>query len=392
MNGIKKEEFLLWGILGLQRINSKIMKKSDIPIRKKLLFTIITVCLVIFFLEITIAIFSGLDDIRTTYYSFNNEVKSLDLYTSIYKIDQKVIQKREWRPEGDKYFALGDYIKFFTDKEGYITVSKEYKRKGVKDKIIFVGGSTTECNEVDEELRFPFLAGEILYEDYGLIFDTLNYGVRGHTTQDSITLLMYLHRYQNPKYVVMMHNINDQSWLKNNLTYKIYPYQKTLKDSIIKKIDKLRYSSNIIFMVLRFLERVGLIEERFPGEHRPSDRIAKEIDEYKIQKDPNELSNSFYEQFTTNLNVFVELCGIYGIKPVLMTQPLGENDSQRAVFNRLIRDTSEKLSVSLIDLDAQMPQDRRKYFFPDNIHFNNEGSILISKIIARDLTKIIKEE
>ena len=84
-------------------------------------------------------------------------------------------------------------INFFTDANGYISVSDNLENSGDDPTIMFCGGSTTECTALDEKDRFPYLT-EMLLKENGLKFNVLNAGVRAHTTMDTINLLFYMHR------------------------------------------------------------------------------------------------------------------------------------------------------------------------------------------------------
>jgi hypothetical protein len=79
--------------------------------------------------------------------------------------------------------------KFRTDHNGVVKGGNEVSTTATK--IVFLGGPTTECNEVAEPFRFPALVERLLRER-GLNIVTLNAGVRGHTTQDSINALLIL--------------------------------------------------------------------------------------------------------------------------------------------------------------------------------------------------------
>ena len=90
------------------------------------------------------------------------------------------------------------------------------------ENILFLGGSTTENNEVREEFRFPFLAISQLSKISGTDHIGINGGVRAHTTQNSINL--YINhpspQIEKARYVVMMHNINDRLKLAIDGSYK----------------------------------------------------------------------------------------------------------------------------------------------------------------------------
>ena len=98
------------------------------------------------------------------------------------------------------------------------------------------------------------------------------------------------------------------------------------------------------------------------------------------------------------------MCNDFGITPVLMTQPfinkpdreLNEYEIKTFLsgmkflepFNDEIRKICAEKGARLIDLEKHMPK-AEKYFY-DEVHFTDEGSILISDIITRHLADILK--
>ena len=68
---------------------------------------------------------------------------------------------------------------FRTNEYGTIIGSKNNISKKHKLVLLFLGGSTTEANEVDEQFRFPALVEKILNDEYELTISTWNSGIRG---------------------------------------------------------------------------------------------------------------------------------------------------------------------------------------------------------------------
>src|SRR5262245_56931256 len=79
---------------------------------------------------------------------------------------------------------------FRTNDVGTIIGSEERIETADATYILFLGGSTTETNEVDEPFRFPYLVGNLLSKQSNRTFIGINLGVRGNTSRDSINLLM----------------------------------------------------------------------------------------------------------------------------------------------------------------------------------------------------------
>ena len=71
------------------------------------------------------------------------------------------------RPEGEKYLPIGAPRIFRTNEYGAITTGSGNGPAGGRLTILFLGGSTTEANEVDEPFRFPALAQELPFFQLG---------------------------------------------------------------------------------------------------------------------------------------------------------------------------------------------------------------------------------
>ena len=140
-----------------------------------------------------------------------------------------------------------------TDDFGLLKGSSNKDSSSAK-KILFLGGSTTENNEVDEAYRFPYLVGERLNKFTHQKFSGLNAGIRAHTTQDSLNL--YLNHpspdIANAEVVVIMHNINDRLRLTLSDSFKSdlnYHSPLTL-NGVIDNFNRLIFS---IFFSIIFL-------------------------------------------------------------------------------------------------------------------------------------------
>ena len=103
------------------------------------------------------------------------------------------------------------------DNNGFIAPSRKYD---APDKVIvFLGGSTTECMFVDEDQRFPYVAGQILERETGAKINSYNGGMSGSNTLNAIDILINKVIPLKPDVVVFMENINDLSTLLYEGTY-----------------------------------------------------------------------------------------------------------------------------------------------------------------------------
>lgn len=292
-----------------------------------------------------------------------------------------------FRDEGEELLETTEPRRFRSNKVGAVEPAPA-AAEGMP-RIVFLGGSTTENNEVDEPFRFPAKVGKIL-EENGMDAVTLNFGVRGHTSIDSINVLINRHNHLAADYVILMHNINDRFRSASDRGYTALPG--TERVSSFESVwaaarhlgsavwDFLSYRSNALF-TLRFNENINdaFREDRGPK----NDSEGNIVVPAGGRKKPND------DAFSKNLRVFVSAARSYGIIPILMTQPLGYRDVDQGIFNDVIREVASSEDVWLIDLDAMFGNDPRWAFLGDGIHFNNQGSIAAAEAIAAKLSEKI---
>jgi len=252
--------------------------------------------------------------------------------------------------------------------------------------ILFLGGSTTETNEVAERFRFPYLSARLLSERSSQVFQGLNLGVRGNTSRDSTILLLTHPAVRAADYVVLMHNINDRLLLAvkggynaplgNAGTGSWSQVAGSAGGFLSSLWDYASYRSNLLFLLRNTVfgmnpwtgERAqGVVSETsidFPDFNLPEHR----------------------KLFSQSLRVFVQVVRALGKTPVLLTQPLGHDSAQHAAFNETIRRVATEEDVALIDLADHFSKGEPWVFLADGIHFSDEGSKAVSKIIARSFT------
>ena len=134
-----------------------------------------------------------------------------------------------------------------TDINGYIVGEEDFseeKRKQPID-IIFFGGSTTECLFVDEEKRFPYLLQGLLNNKARKSVRTLNGGVSGSHSIHSLTKYIAKGIPLKPKYVALMHNVNDLSILEKTTSYWKAPMSRS---TIQKSLTLLITDKNLLIL------------------------------------------------------------------------------------------------------------------------------------------------
>ena len=182
------------------------------------MFRILSIALPVLFLVLMDIILGSYEDtaiIKESSRMFRSEAISLPLMTRT--LTPNINHRYHLVLRNDPHFK-GDHNSprlLRTQEDGTIINSKTLTTASHKNSILFLGGSTTECNEVDEEFRFPTLVGNIMSEEDSDAYRGINLGVRGNTSHDSTNLLLNHPIADQAQIVVLMNNINDRLFLAN---------------------------------------------------------------------------------------------------------------------------------------------------------------------------------
>jgi len=307
-------------------------------------------------------------------------------------------------PRGHLPFTDNVFTKKYplrVDSDGFIMPSRKYARPDVS--LVFLGGSTTECMFVDEENRFPYVAGNLLERDTGKKINSYNGAMSGINTLNCIDILVNKVIPLNPRMVVFMENINDLSTLLYDGTY----WNKNTARSPIETLPKTK-------LVGKLLKEICIPNLNYAYKNLKSWWFRHEEDEFapargkKLQVDKARLNR----EFAMNLQIIVDICQTRGIVPVLMTQAnriTGKPDRVVEAYvgrfgqdsglsykefkeiydslNETIRRIGRQNRVLVIDLAAEVPPD--KTYLYDMVHFNDKGSKFAANIIAAKLKSIV---
>ncbi len=261
-----------------------------------------------------------------------------------------------------------------TDKDGIIEPAFIHENPDLQ--IFFIGGSTTECETVDEEFRFPYLSGRIIEGKTGLKVNGDNAARSGNNSLHSINITINKLLPYKPDMIVMMHNVNDLSTLIYEGSYWNYNKSK----------------SHLVCT------------------HKNS-KLLKDNNEWGNSTWQEQVLNSKLEQenllkkFENNLKLFANIARSHNIIPVIMTQPNRIEDiadfktGRGGLFNKVYQDLYKKFNqkirqfgkennVLVIDLANHIPQN--KEYIYDTVHINKKGSILVSNKIASDISSYLK--
>lgn len=265
---------------------------------------------------------------------------------------------------------------FRTDKYGFILPSEVHQKPDLK--VVFLGGSSTECAFVEESSRFPYLAGRIIERNTKLKVNAYNSGVSYSNSFRSINILLNKILPLKCHIVVIMFAINEV----NSFLFEG------------------GYFGNDPFSPREVIS--GLLKEKTKG-------ISPQKDKTMIEAD----TASFILAFRSNLNILLTVCMENKILPVLMTEANRITDTpegpiERSIkkplvrfngmnyetfkeiydkSNQAIRDTGKEKGAEVIDLARFVPQNN-KYLY-DAIHYNSFGAKFAAEIIAKELEKLL---
>lgn len=291
-------------------------------------------------------------------------------------------------PEWVEGFEWKDY-RLRTDADGFIQPSRIHQAAEIS--VLFLGGSTTECAFLDEEVRFPFLAGRRLEQLTGKRVNAFNAGVAGNNTAHALVLLLGKGVPLRPDYAVLMETINDLVVLAD------YWSQDPHKSMVI---DSKRDSAATISY-----QFAGLI---FPGTLHALGSQARPPAATPTTGRPPINVDQVVAAYSANLRAFVRVSRAYGIEPVLMTQHnritdqpsktvtasvegfLATHDMSYAAFkvlyermNEAVRIAAKEERALLIDLDAKIPKTAENMV--DLVHLNAQGSRKVAEAVATSL-------
>ncbi len=234
------------------------------------------------------------------------------------------------------------YYRLTIDKNGFIGPSDIHANPDLK--IVFLGGSTTECLYMEENERFPYVVGRQLEEMLGKKVNSYNGGKSANESMHSVNILLNKVIPLKPNTVVLMENINDLVILRSQGSYW---YPDSLKSHV-------QTSKNVF------------TRYEFPP-------INKTFVDQQI-----------VDEFRRNLQTFIAICKIRDIQPVLMTQANRvKDDPLYHRFNDVIREVGQKEGVKVIDLAKAIPEDDDNFY--DSYHYTAKGSQLAANVITQDL-------
>lgn len=260
-----------------------------------------------------------------------------------------------------------------TDQEGFVVPSAIHARPDLK--VVFIGGSTTEAEFVDEEERFPYLVGRTLEGRLGRKVNSYNAGRTGNNTLHDINILVNKVLPLGPDVVVLMENVNDLSTLIYDGSY--WNHNKSRSHLIGQKRN-----------------RKGQQGWDEWADSTRKDRAFDPAEQARILR-----------LFRENLELFIQIARAKGAIPVLMTQAnrieddpafdTGRGEAFSRVyrdlyirFNETIRATARAHQIALVDLAHEVPASP-EYLY-DVVHVTGAGSRKIAAAVSKALETLLR--
>lgn len=291
------------------------------------------------------------------------------------------IRLRENKPNQDSFrippYDTSQKYRFRTDADGFIEPSKIYEKADLN--IFFMGGSTTECETVDEFNRFPYLVGRIIEKQTGKKTNSYNAGKSGNDSIHTINNLVNKVVPLKPDIIVRMDNINDLSTLLYEASYWNRNKTRSNLGCFSKNYSSLRNARN-------------------EWDESPFAHMILDVNhQAQIKQEHRKI-----------LKLFIAIVRAVGATPVIMTQanriesdPNFSTGHGDAEFNRvyrqlyldfhdLTRQVANEEKVLLIDLAKKVKGSEE--FIYDAVHLNNEGSKLVAEIVAKELQVIVRNK
>jgi lysophospholipase L1-like esterase len=275
-----------------------------------------------------------------------------------------------------------------TDERSYLLPSE--RRAGAVATVVFLGGSTTECAAVQEDVRFPALV-PVLMAEKGLTINTLNGGHSGNNVHDIINIVFNHVIEDKPDIAVLMEASNDVGTLRAAKSYA---------SSMDGPVSLKLATKWIVQMMSSRSALVGLVRQSATREQlKPKDPGS----DWRQTQAPAD--SAIVGLYRAHLKTFVHMCRDFGIEPVLMTQPYSRHrnaltpawleSTAQDQFNDIIREVGQSENVLVIDLVTHVRAipgwDTPNQIFYDAIHVNKNGSRVYAAYIAEELQPLIQK-
>jgi lysophospholipase L1-like esterase len=274
----------------------------------------------------------------------------------------------------------------------------EWNPETTKSKLLFVGGSTTECFHADDNKTWVAQYAKYL----GTNFLVNNAGLNGHSTFGHISLLKEYIKVIKPDYVFFLVGINDVAVTENG--QNIFDEKITGKgfDRTLIKIEEKSKLVNLLHSFYRSYQakKMDLADNiEWKLEERSSDHQFSEDEKLALFSKHKTAQDAYASRLVT----LIEIAQSVNAKPVFITQPLlfgkaidsstgidlgkfaiygitgEEYEMKLSLYNETMKKVATEKSLPVVDLAAFLSNDSRYYV--DDMHFSDAGAKKISEIL-----------
>lgn len=279
-------------------------------------------------------------------------------------------------------------------------------------RILVIGGSSAECLYLDQSEAWPYLLQKKLNQNLGRDEAWVgNAGMSGKNTGDHLKLIKYfpLKRFKIDTIIVLT-GIND---LSSRLSLDKEYYSKEEEMTFFKKIFIWRLLRQIqkppiALGVFKIQDDYGKILQIWRSHRQSAARIIDSLPDL----------TSALAEYAHNINAIIDTAKKNNIRIIFSTQPtlwraslpeelkkllwlggVGEFQDNPGcayysvealvagmkMYNDSLLAVCRERNVECIDLASLLPQDTSIFY--DDCHFNENGSIMVSEIIAQYLLK-----
>lgn len=275
---------------------------------------------------------------------------------------------------------------------------EEWDPASPRVKVLFVGGSTTECYFSDDKNVWTSLYARQLGKDYLVN----NAGLNGHSTFGHITLLTEYIRDLKPDYVFFLAGINDVAVSENGANAFDNKISGNNLEGFVIRLEERSRLLNLLHSFYRSYQarKLDLADNL---QWNLADKKSKYLYSEKEKEEIFRKHEAAQAAYAGRLKQLISLCRSVNATPVFITQPLlfgqgtdpatgmdlgsfpiygmtGREYYQKLdYYNETMRKTGAENGVAVIDLAAFLPHDSR--YYTDDMHFSDAGAVKIAEIL-----------
>ncbi len=341
---------------------------TDLPLRRKILFSLIPACTLLLVLEGGLRLLDG--------ELLGHEAASVETMEFTFPLD-------EWRSEDGVAFLERHPVLFWRPKPNVLGHNSRGlfgpelavpKPEGLY-RIVCLGDSCTHLGPRPYPERF----GEILKHYRPGRFEVVNAGVLGWTSHQGLKRLETEVPEWQPDLVTVYFGWNDH-WLGHGLRDSEQPVPKPWQEALARLAGHLRTVQ-------------ALVSFYGPDGERSQPRVT--LDEYganlrAMKRQADRLGAEIW--FLTAPHAFDRGVPRFLLESGEVGDPQGVLELHRS-YNEVVRRVGSELGVLVVDLEREidaMAGEKEKLFEPDHIHLSDAGRTLVAAMLYARMLDLVK--